>query len=273
MKLPPSSAISAARASRSSSARRLAGRPDLFQQGAGLGRRARHAVGQLVIGIAFIAQQPRPLGAQRQGLGDDRPIVVGVGIVAARDPGLEQLLAQSAVGGELQKRLDAGARQGDGDRARPGRVPWPWRPRHRGQSPASPPIWPSLSGRTKSCSSASTFWENSVPRVARRWPIFVQPRPAPRLAAWRPGARNPGDSVPAPAAACASSPSACAPGVKRIDAREQIGIQINRAPMRRQARRHLQLDRLQRIIGVGRGEVGKHRFHPRQQLAAFFQRR
>ena len=42
--------------------------------------------------------------------------------------------------------------------------------------------------------------------------------------------------------------------------------------MRGQARRHFQLDRLQRVIGVGGGEIGKHRFHPRQQPAAVFQR-
>ena len=57
-----------------------------------------------------------------------------------------------------------------------------------------------------------------------------------------------------------------------IDAREQSGVQVQRAPMRRQARRHLQLDRLQGVIGVRRGKVGKNPFHPRQQAATVFQR-
>ena len=42
--------------------------------------------------------------------------------------------------------------------------------------------------------------------------------------------------------------------------------------MRRQARRHFQLDRLQRLIGGRRGEVVEHAFHPGQQLPAFLQR-
>jgi hypothetical protein len=42
--------------------------------------------------------------------------------------------------------------------------------------------------------------------------------------------------------------------------------------MRGQQWRDFQLDGLQRRIGVGRCQIGKHRFHPAQQATAFFQR-
>ena len=61
-------------------------------------------------------------------------------------------------------------------------------------------------------------------------------------------------------------------GEKRVNAGEQIGVQVDRAPMGRQARRHFQLDRLQRVIGMSRCEIGENCFDLAQQLAAFLQR-
>ena len=58
---------------------------------------------------ARIAEQARALVAQRGQFGDHRLVVGLAAIVAARDPGAERLLAQFAAGGELQERFDAGA--------------------------------------------------------------------------------------------------------------------------------------------------------------------
>jgi hypothetical protein len=63
--------------------------------------------------IGLLAEQLGALGAQRHRLGDRRLVVGRAALVAARDPGAERLLAQIAAGGELQERLDAGARQRD----------------------------------------------------------------------------------------------------------------------------------------------------------------
>lgn len=57
-----------------------------------------------------------------------------------------------------------------------------------------------------------------------------------------------------------------------IQAGKQGGIQIDRGPMRRQARRHLHLDRLQGVIGGRAGKGVKDRIDPGQQFAASFQR-
>ena len=65
------------------------------------------------MGEVGIAEQLGALGAQPHHLGDDRLVVGRAAIVAARDEGAEDLFAQVAALGELQERLDAGARQRD----------------------------------------------------------------------------------------------------------------------------------------------------------------
>ena len=65
------------------------------------------------MGEGLVAEELRALGAQRHHLGDDRLVVGLAAVVAARDPGAERLLAQIAARGELQERLDAGARERD----------------------------------------------------------------------------------------------------------------------------------------------------------------
>ena len=123
-------------------------RPDLVQQRAGPGRGARHAVGKFVGGITLISQQRGFLGAQRQRLGDDGAIVVRFAIVAARHPGLEQFLAQGAVGGGLQEWLDAGARQGDGIRRIQAALLGGGRGSASRSDGGTPATWASVSGST-----------------------------------------------------------------------------------------------------------------------------
>ena len=92
------------------SARRL---PHPLEQRPHRLRGLRHGVVQAIPGEGGVAEQPRPLGAQPHGLGDDRLVVGRPAAVAAGDPGEEGLLAQVAPARRRQERLDAGACQGD----------------------------------------------------------------------------------------------------------------------------------------------------------------
>src|SRR5262245_6219334 len=64
------------------------------------------------------AKQPRALRTQRQDLGDELAIVGFAALGTAADPGLKGLFPEVAPRGELQERLDAGARERDGVLAR-----------------------------------------------------------------------------------------------------------------------------------------------------------
>ena len=59
------------------------------------------------------AEEAGALGAQPHHLGDDRLVVGRAAVVAAHGEGAEDFFAQIAPVGELQERLDAGARQRD----------------------------------------------------------------------------------------------------------------------------------------------------------------
>ena len=58
-----------------------------------------------------------------------------------------------------------------------------------------------------------------------------------------------------------------APAMERIDAREQGAVHVDAAVVRRQQRRHLALDRLQRRRGLARGEVVEEAGDPVEQAA------
>ena len=107
-------------------ARRL---PDPHQQPAhGIGRLG-HFRFQLVGGETGIAQQFCPLMAQRQRLGRHGPVVMGIAIGAARDPGPIGQSAQLAVGGKLQEGHDQRPVQRDSRSVQPALAPR--RPRRR----------------------------------------------------------------------------------------------------------------------------------------------
>ena len=84
--------------------------PDPLQQAADGLRRLGHRILQPVGGEGGKAQQLRALLAQLEDLQDGVVVVVGVAVVAPRDEGLVDLLAQLAPGRALQERLDGGAR-------------------------------------------------------------------------------------------------------------------------------------------------------------------
>ena len=66
------------------------------------------------MGVALVAEQFRPFGAQADHFGGDRAVVGRLSHLAARRPGAKRRLAQIPARGKLQERLDAGARQRDG---------------------------------------------------------------------------------------------------------------------------------------------------------------
>ncbi len=244
--------------------------PDIFQQGAGLLWRARHAVGQLEGGEILVPQQGCAFGAQGQHLGDDGVVVVIVGIVAARHPGAVERLAATPVIGILQEGLGAGARQGH----RIGRLDLQFRRLRRG----------GIADRDRNAGHL---------RLAERQdPVFLvgqdilaelgaqhrkslgDVRQAVAVFALKLGAgaheiqvitlQHPQRFV--------VQAQACALLVHRIQSGEQHGMHGDGAPMRRQARRHLQFNRLQFLVGGRRGEVAEDAVHPREQLPDFLQR-
>ncbi len=85
--------------------------PHLFQKAAHGLRRLGHRIVEPVGGEMRVAEQLCGLLAQREDFADDRVVVVGIGVVAARHERLVGFLAQIAPGRRLQERLDRGARQ------------------------------------------------------------------------------------------------------------------------------------------------------------------
>jgi hypothetical protein len=89
------------------------GLPDPLQEAAHSLRRLGHRILQPIGGEGRKTQEPGALLAQAEDLDNDGVVVVGVVVVAPRDEGLVDLLAQVAPGGALQERLDGRTRQRD----------------------------------------------------------------------------------------------------------------------------------------------------------------
>ncbi len=90
------------------------GRPDPHHQVHRLVRRLGHRVLHPPMGVSLETEQPGAVGAELHDLGDRRVGVVGVAIVAAVDERTPDLLAERAVVGEGQDRIDRRARVDDG---------------------------------------------------------------------------------------------------------------------------------------------------------------
>ena len=88
-------------------------RPHAIEQALNGFRRLRHGVVETIMRKGRIADEPRPLGAQRDRLGDDRLVVGCAAAIAADYPGLVRLFPQVAPRRGPQKRLDTGPRQRD----------------------------------------------------------------------------------------------------------------------------------------------------------------
>jgi hypothetical protein len=88
-------------------------RPDRHHQVQGPLRRLRHPVLEAPLGVVLVAEQADPLVAQAQDLGDERVVVVVAAVVAAAVVGAPDLLAQLAVVGVGEERVDRRAGVGD----------------------------------------------------------------------------------------------------------------------------------------------------------------
>ena len=128
----------------------------------------RHRIVEPVGGVSVVAEKPRLLGAQRQYLADERPVVVRPLLRPAPRPRFVDELAQIATRREGQERLDRGARQGDRRNARQGRAPSPPAAAAARAKSGSPSRSSSSSTSCHSSSSCSTFWPKRVCRLARR---------------------------------------------------------------------------------------------------------
>ena len=205
--------------------------------------------------------------AQREDLARDRAVVVLALVFAARHPGIERLLAQVAPIREGQERHDQRAAQRDRPALRPASL---------------------LRGGARCGAHGS--------RQARQVALLGQPQRPARfvvqhvlrerglqfgetlddrgqsllLRGRQPGAGAHEVEVHALEQAPRLSAQAerVAPRMQRVDAREQRGVQVDRAVVRGQPRRHHAFDRLQFARRLGAAEVMKQMADAGQQPAA-----
>ncbi len=203
---------------------------------------------------ALIAQMPRLLGAKPHHLGGDRSIVGRPAALAARSEAAEDLLAQIAPLRHLKKGLDAGARQRDRIFAL---APTSGRLRGRG---ARQPIRQAgqLVRGFEHESKGILVCEHVLGklRAERRQPLADL-------------GETDSDVVGKPGACAAErkmvafqdarlfhvEPERVAPLIEGIDARKERRIEMDLGRVPGQERRHVALDRLDRLARVGAGKV------------------
>ena len=245
--------------------------PHLHQQrGHGL-LRAGHGVGERVVGIRRVAVQPGLLEAQGQDLGGDAAVVARPRMLAARRPGAPRLLAQVAPLGEGEKGDDVRARKRD-----------------------HPGVGDAAFARGLPCRGADEVRQAGEVRLAAQHQVkagFVgehvlaeaggqvgQPLHhlgitlLRRAVQARAGAHEVGVIALEHAQLLVAEAELVAPAVKRVDPREQGVVHVDAAVVRRQQRRHVALDRLQRRRGFARGEVVEQPGDPVEQAAGAIER-
>ena len=216
-----------------------------------------------------VAEQLGALGTQLHRLGDELAIVVGVGVVAARDPGLEDFLAQIALFGKLQYWFDARAGGRDcigrieaailgrfgrsfaGEFGNAGQVALLKRQHKRlliGQD-----ILPENRAQCRQ------FLDDRSETIAgRTFKLGSGPHEIEMIALKHPQAfvvEFQGRGL----------------ALKRVDALEEPGVEIDVVPVLRENRRYVAFDFLDRVIGVRRGKIVEHGFDLAEQPSAVFQ--
>ena len=219
---------------------------------------------------AWIAEQPRLLVAQRRELGDDAVVVVLAAVVAARDPGAEHLLAQIPPGRELQERLDTGAAERHGVL----------------------PFQTAILGRPARCGAGEirqadevVFAERQHIRLLVGEHVLAETgakRREPVADVLQPLLRRGVEACPGAAEqrvvafqharllACQAETRGVA--MQRVELREQLFVEVNLIPVPGKFWRHVALDRLDRLAGVGAGQHIEHVADPHEQPARAFQR-
>ena len=124
--------------------------PNLIEKIARLSGRLGHRVVDLIIGVCLEPEELRKLRPESEDFPNERPVIRGPCLLAARHVSLIRFLAQIAPLGELQERLDA--------RPRKGNDVLPGKPRSRAACAAA---WRTKSGNPfKSSSPSRTSWND-----------------------------------------------------------------------------------------------------------------
>ena len=270
--MPPSSAISACRSPASTARALAARRPNALEEIARRLRGLRHRVGEAEIGVARIAEKPGALGAERNRLGHQRPVVGRPAVLAAPRPCLEGLLAEVAPRRELQEGLDARARQRDDVLAGNAAIGRRLRRRRAERLGQAGEIGLAVEDEHVGLLVgehvlAEQCAERGEALVDRREPLLAGGVET------RAGAHEIGVVAVEHAELLGVEPERRAPLPERLDPAEERLVEGDLVAVARQCRGDVALDRLERVIGIGAGQVEEHRHHLIEAKPALLERR
>ena len=211
------------------------------------------------------------LGAQPHHLGDDRLVVGRAAIVAAHGEGAEDLFAQVAALGELQERLDAGARQRDHVAVELALLRFGF---HRlahevGQAGE---LGFAVDGEREGLLVGEHVLAERGAQGGKALGDFGKPLLRGVVEAGA-GAAEAGVVALQHALLLGIEAERVDAAHQRIDAAEQRRVGVDLVPMPRHLRRNLALDLEQRVVGMGAGQEMEHVADPRQRPSGELQRR
>ena len=247
-----------------------AGRPNRFEKIERSLGRFRHRVGEAIVRVSLIAEQPRALGPQAHHFGGDLAIVRRAAVFAARGPGAKGGLAQIAPRRELQERLDARSRQSDGVFA--GMAAIGGGARGAGDEEIRQAVEIGLGEQHE---PVFFVLEHILPELSaeRRQPLGD--RGETRLGLRRQTRAGAGEIEMIAlehARLFGRKPEFVSLRLQSVDALEQRVVEIGLVAMAREDRRDLALDRLQFIIGRRACEIEEDTSHPLEAAPAALER-
>ena len=246
----------------------LGRRPHLFQQGAHRRGRFRHGVVELEGGEGRVAEQAGALQPERHHLGDQCAIVGGAARFAAADPGFIGGLAQIAAGGEGEERLDRGARQRDQRRTRPAAL---LAGIEGGLDDEIGQAGAVVLGRQLQ-RPGRLVGQHVLGELGAEAGQPLDDGVHPRLGVGRELGAGADEGE---AGALQQAPllviEAVLVGLQRVDALKQPGVGVDGRAMGCELGRDVALDGLQRVVGIGAGEVEEHVGDAIQQPRAILQ--
>ena len=234
-------------------------------------RRLGHLVVQLPRGVVREAQQLGLLGADLRDALDGLAGVVGVALLGAVPRGLEQRLARVAIAQILQLRAAGWCSAAAAPTCRPGRDPWrPARPR-RSRRRTGRPAWPCRRPPARRLGRGQQLVGELG---AERRLFLVEVLQLGLVGVGQLGAgmhEVPVDHLDQ-ALRLRIELERVALVVDRLDALEQLAVEVDRILVRGQLRRLVFLHLLQRVVGVGAGDRTEHLHHAVQQGAGLLHR-
>ena len=230
-------------------------RPDRHQEIADCFGRSRHLRLELEMCEVGVAEQPRPLLAQFEHLGDDGAIVGLAAVLAPRGPGAERPLAQVTARGELQERHDQAARQGHDVAVEPALLRRLRRRRHEVGRQAGQVV--GGEGQRPALLVGQHVLPEGGPQAREPLDDLLQPRPV--------GAREPragADEHPVVQREhpllLRSQPELGLLREEAVDAGEQACVHHRLGVVGGEARAQLALQRLDRVVGMRAGQAEEH---------------